>query len=151
MANSVTTQLILDGQRNAVIKIEGILDTSDIVAGGTIGTGGFTTTAGSNIIAFTAGALVPIYGQSVTFSDVNATFAPNTYITSVIDATHVAVNRNAKISNAAAAVTITGVAGTIVVADPQLLTGIDNTGSIKAGHFRKIGRVSCRERVYSSV
>lgn len=30
MANSVTTQLILDGPRNCVVKFEGILDTSDL-------------------------------------------------------------------------------------------------------------------------
>lgn len=29
MANSVNTQLILDGPRNVVVKVEGILDTSD--------------------------------------------------------------------------------------------------------------------------
>ena len=30
MANSVNTQIILDGPRNAIIKVEGILDTSDL-------------------------------------------------------------------------------------------------------------------------
>lgn len=29
MANSVTTQIILDGARNVVVKFEGVLDTSD--------------------------------------------------------------------------------------------------------------------------
>jgi hypothetical protein len=32
MANSVTTQVILDGPRNAVVKIEGVLDTSDLTS-----------------------------------------------------------------------------------------------------------------------
>lgn len=32
MANSVNTQTILDGPRNCVIKVEGILDTSDLAA-----------------------------------------------------------------------------------------------------------------------
>jgi hypothetical protein len=32
MANSVTTQVILDGARNAIIKIEGVLDTSDLAS-----------------------------------------------------------------------------------------------------------------------
>lgn len=30
MANSVTTQLLVDGPRNVVVKFEGILDTSDL-------------------------------------------------------------------------------------------------------------------------
>lgn len=30
MANSVTTQLLLDGPRNAIVKYEGVLDTSDV-------------------------------------------------------------------------------------------------------------------------
>lgn len=30
MANSTSTQVILDGARNAVVKIEGVLDTSDL-------------------------------------------------------------------------------------------------------------------------
>lgn len=30
MANSVNTQIILDGPRNCVVKVEGILDTSDL-------------------------------------------------------------------------------------------------------------------------
>lgn len=29
MANSITTQLLLDGPRNAIIKFEGVLDTAD--------------------------------------------------------------------------------------------------------------------------
>lgn len=32
MANSVTTQIIVDGPRNSVIKVVGILDTSDVSA-----------------------------------------------------------------------------------------------------------------------
>ena len=32
MANSVTTQVVLDGPRNIVIKVEGILDTSDLAS-----------------------------------------------------------------------------------------------------------------------
>lgn len=32
MANSVNTQIVQDGPRNAVIKVEGILDTSDLAS-----------------------------------------------------------------------------------------------------------------------
>ena len=32
MANSVTTQILIDGPRNLVIKLTGILDTSDVTA-----------------------------------------------------------------------------------------------------------------------
>ena len=32
MANSVNTQIVLDGSRNCVIKVEGILDTSDLAS-----------------------------------------------------------------------------------------------------------------------
>ena len=30
MANSVTTQILVDGPRNTVVKVEGVLDTSDL-------------------------------------------------------------------------------------------------------------------------
>ena len=32
MANSVNTQVVLDGPRNCVVKVEGILDTSDLAS-----------------------------------------------------------------------------------------------------------------------
>lgn len=32
MANSVTTQVLVDGERNVVVKLEGVLDTSDIAS-----------------------------------------------------------------------------------------------------------------------
>lgn len=32
MANSVTTQILLDGPRNTVVKFEGVLDTSDLAS-----------------------------------------------------------------------------------------------------------------------
>lgn len=32
MANSTTTQVVLDGSRNAIIKFEGVLDTSDLAS-----------------------------------------------------------------------------------------------------------------------
>lgn len=121
MANIVTRQVLLDGQRNAVIKLSGILDTADIAATGQIGASGFTTTLGANTIAFVAGALAPVVGQYVTFSDVAATFPAGTYITSITDATHIVVNNAALKTNAAAAVTITGTAGAVVLVDPAML------------------------------
>lgn len=141
MANSVTTQLILDGPRNVVFKVSGLLDTSDVAATGTIGASGFTTTTGSPIVAFVAGALPPTVGQFVTFSDGTTTFPAGTYIKSVTDATHVVMSNDALADNAAAAITITGTAGAIVLLDPSKLCGIDNTGTVKAGHFR-IGNIT---------
>jgi len=124
MANIVRRQILEDGPRNTIIKIAGILDTSDIAATGEIGASGFTTTAGSRNVAFVAGALVPTVGQYVTFSDTAATFVAGTYITAVTDATHIVVSTAALKDNAAAAVAITGTAGAIVILDPAFLEQI---------------------------
>lgn len=134
--NVVTTQLLVDGPRNVVIKFEGVIDTSDIAATGTIGASGFTTTIGSNAITFVAGALLPTLGQYVTFGDGVATFPAGTYITSIIDATHITVNNLAIKTNAAAAVTITGTAGAIVVADPALLDHLVDSTKTHASKLR---------------
>jgi len=128
MANLVKRQVIEDGPRNMIVKIVGVLDTSDVAATGTIGASGFTTTLGSNAVAFVAGALVPTLGQYLTFGDGVATFVAGTYITSIVDATHITVNNVALKNNAAAAVTITGTAGAVVAIDPALLFPI---GSIE--------------------
>lgn len=122
MSNVVTTQLLVDGPRNVVVKLEGILDSSDLSATGTIGASGFTTVIGSEAVSFVAGALVPVQGQYLTFGDSTTTFPAGTYITSVVDATHITVNNAAVAANAAAAVTITGTAGAIVVLDPAQLS-----------------------------
>lgn len=132
MANIYDRQLIVDGPRNTVVKLSGVLDTSDIGATGQIGASGFTTTIGSKVITFVAGALVPLVGQYVTFSDGTTTFPTKTYITSVDSATQVTVNNAALATNAAAAITITGAAGGLVIADPAVLVGWDNTGLLKA-------------------
>lgn len=132
MANLYSRQLIVDGPRNTVVKVAGVLDTSDIAATGNIGASGFTTAVGSKVITFVAGALVPMVGQYLTFSDGTTTFPAGTYVTSVDSATQVTVNNAAKVLNAAAAVTITGAAGGMVIADPLELAGYDNTGLLKA-------------------
>ena len=137
MSNVATTQIIQDGQRNVVIKFEGIVDTADIAQTGQIGASGFTTTIGSNAVTFVAGALVPTTGQYVTFSDGTTTFPTGTYITSVVDATHITVSNVAKATNAAAAITITGTAGGIVVADPSALSNmLDGPFASKAKYLR---------------
>ena len=136
MSNSLTTQLIVDGPRNTVIKVFGQVDTSDIAATGTIGGSGFTTTIGSNVVTFAAGALVPTLGQYVTFGDGTTTFNAGTYITGIVSATQITVSNVAKAANAAAAITITGTAGSIVLVDPAQLVGIDFSGTVKAAKFR---------------
>jgi len=125
--NVVTKQILLDGQRNVVVKVTGVLDTSDVAATGQIGASGFTTTTGSPNITFVAGALLPTLGQYVTFGDSADTFVAGTYITAITDATHIVVSTNALKDNAAAAVTITGTAGAVVVLDPAKLSAIDNS------------------------
>jgi hypothetical protein len=130
MANTSNIQILQDGPRNVVVKLIGIIDTSDVAAAGTIGASGFTTTLGSPNITFVAGALVPTVGQYLTFGDAAATFAANTYVVSITDATHIVVSSNALKTNAAAAVTITGVAGVAVLLDPTKLSGLGgNSGS----------------------
>lgn len=134
--NVLTSQILVDGPRNTVVKIVGVLDTSDVAATGTIGASGFTTTTGSNAITFVAGALLPTLGQYVTFGDSAATFVAGTYITSIIDATHITVNNVALKNNAAAAVTITGTAGAVVIADPAVLSDMVDSTETKATKLR---------------
>lgn len=132
MANSYRRQIIVDGPRNVVVLASGVLDTADIGVAGQIGASGFTTNIGSPNVAFVAGALAPMVGQYLTFGDGTTTFPAGTYIVSITDATHIVVSNNALANNAAAAVTITGVAGGMVLLDPAVLIGMDNTGLIKA-------------------
>ena len=139
--NVITKQILVDGPRNVVVKLTGIIDTSDVAATGQIGASGFTTTAGSPNITFVAGALLPTLGQYVTFSDSAATFVAGTYITAITDATHIVVSTNALKGNAAAAVTITGTAGAVVVLDPAKLSPIDNAFGTLATQVR-IDKVS---------
>jgi hypothetical protein len=129
MANLITRSVPVDGMRNTVVTIEGYFDTSDIAASGQIGSAGFTTTTGLKTITFTAGALTPTLGQFVTFSDGTTTFPAGTYITSIVSATSITVNNAATATNAAAAITITGTAGGIVIADPAVLSAMDDSGT----------------------
>jgi len=87
MANVTTIQTLVDGPRNVVLKLSGIVDTSDVSVTGTIGASGFTTTTGSKTVSFVAGALVPTVGQFLTFGDTAATFVAGTYVTSIISET----------------------------------------------------------------
>ena len=126
MSNVMTVQLLVDGPKNVVVKVDGVVDTSDIAVTGTIGASGFTTTLGLKTVAFVAGALVPTLGQYLTFGDSAATFVAGTYVTSVIDATHITVSTAALKNNAAAAVTITGTTGNVVLLDPALLSLVNS-------------------------
>jgi hypothetical protein len=136
MSNFMTVQKLVDGQKNVVIKVDGVVDTSDIAATGQIGASGFTTTIGSPNITFVAGALVPTLGQYVTFSDGTTTFPANTYITAITDATHIVVSNNALATNAAAAITITGTAGVVVLLDPAKLSDVIDISHTKATLLR---------------
>lgn len=128
MANVITVQKLLDGQNKIVIKVDGVVDTSDISVTGTIGASGFTTTTGLKTISFVAGALTPTLGQFVTFGDGTTTFPAGTYITGITSATAITVNNAATATNAAAAITITGTTGNVVLLDPVELGAYDNEG-----------------------
>lgn len=130
MANVITSQVLTDGQKNVTIKVDALIDTSDVAATGQIGASGFTTTIGSKTITFVAGALVPTLGQYLTFSDGTTTFPAGTYITSIISATSITVNNAATATNAAAAITITGTAGAVVLLDPAQLSAVANSGQL---------------------
>jgi hypothetical protein len=130
MANVITVQTLMDGPKNSIFKVDALIDTSDVAATGQIGASGFTTTIGSKTVTFVAGALVPTLGQYLTFSDGTTTFPANTYITSIISATSITVNNAALATNAAAAITITGTAGAIVLIDPALLSPVSNPNTL---------------------
>jgi len=116
MSNLIAKQVLIDGPKNYVVKIVGVIDTSDVAAAGTIGTAGVTTT-GSNTISFTAGALVPVVGQLITGASGTGTGIPaNAYVTSVISATSVTIST--AVTTGGTGWTFTGVAGAIVIADP---------------------------------
>jgi hypothetical protein len=115
----------MDGPRNCIIKIDGYVDTSDVSVTGQIGASGFSTTIGSKNVVFVAGALVPTLGQYLTFSDGTTTFPAGTYVTGITDATHITVSNAALALNTAAAITITGTTGAVVLIDPALLSAID--------------------------
>ena len=135
MSNVITTQLLVDGPKNVVIKVDGVVDTSDIAVTGTIGASGFTTTIGSRTVTFVAGALVPTLGQYLTFGDGTTTFLAGTYITAINSATSITVSRAALATNAAAAVTITGTTGNVVLIDPAFLSLV-NSDNLLASRLR---------------
>jgi len=113
MANAVNTQIILDGHRNAIVKVTGVLDTSNIAASGTLGTAGSgVTTNGSKVITFTAGGLSPTVGQGVTGTNIPA----GAYIASVQSTTQVTLNVAA--TGPGTGLTFSLVAGSVIIIDP---------------------------------
>lgn len=130
MANSVTYQTLVDGPLDCVIKIVGILDTSDVSATGTLGaSASAATTSGSKNITFTAGGLTPTIGQIVTGTGIPS----GTYVVSFTTTTAV-------LSNAATAtntgLTLTLSAGAVVAVDPAALAAMDNTNQQYATQVR---------------
>lgn len=127
MANIVTQQLLVDGSRNAVVKIVGILDTSDVAATASL-TGG-ATTLGSAVITFTS-STAPIKGQYVTGTGIPA----SSYILSVDGATQVTLNNAATATNTG--LTFTLVAGAIVAVDPAQLGFMDFANQQRPNQIR---------------
>jgi hypothetical protein len=129
MANSSTIQVLEDGPKHLVVKFEGVLDTSDIAATGTLGTAATgATTLNSNTISFTAGGLQPMQGQYVTGTGIPA----GAYIVSFNTTTAVL---SAVATATGASLTFTLVAGAIVIADPALVSYIDPAKEAKATRF----------------
>lgn len=140
MANSFTTQLLVDGPNNVVIKAEGVLDTSDLSATGTLGTAATgVITLNSKVITFTAGGLAPVVGQYVTSSGGTGTLASGSYIVSVDSSTQVTLNAAATASGSGA--TFTLVAGAVCVADPVLLSNFDVADEVTATKL-KINKIT---------
>jgi len=122
MANLVTTEILADGPKYYIVKVVGVIDTSDIAATGTIGTAGVTTT-GSAVVTFTAGALVPTVGQYVTATGGTGTGIPaGAYVLSIQSATQITLN--VPVVTGGTGWTITGTAGAIVVVDPSQMQQI---------------------------
>jgi hypothetical protein len=119
MANTTSIQILEDGPRNVIIKVEGVLDTSDVAATGTLGASASgATTINSPNITFTAGGLAPLVGQYVTGTGIPA----GTYLVSSTATTGV-LSANATATGSG--LTFTLVAGNIVILDPAMLSQID--------------------------
>jgi hypothetical protein len=122
--NILTIQKLIDGNSKVVIKVDGVVDTSDIAATGTLGTAATgATTTGSTTITFTAGGLLPVQGQYVTGTGIPA----GAYIVS-FTTTSAVLNVAATATNSG--LTFTLVAGNIVLLDPALLSPVDQNGTI---------------------
>lgn len=121
MANSITHQILQDGPRNVVLKVEGVLDTADIGAGTSLTSG--VTTTGSTAITFAANTvLVPGQFISGTGIPAGAYVVSNTTTTAVISAAATAANTG---------LTFTVTAGNTVILDPALRSAKDNaTGNL---------------------
>jgi hypothetical protein len=137
MANTTSIQILEDGPRNVIIKVEGVLDTSDVAATGTLGasaSGG--TTINSPNITFTAGGLAPLVGQYVTGTGIPA----GTYLISSTATTGV-LSANATATGSG--LTFTLVAGNIVILDPATLSQIDYSQNLNCK------KVAVRSIVYN--
>ncbi|MDE2097569.1 MAG: hypothetical protein KGL39_10010 [Patescibacteria group bacterium] len=127
MANSITIQTLVDGPRNVVVKFEGVIDTADVEATGSLTSG--ATTTGSPVITF-ASSTAPVQGQYLTGTGIPA----STYIKSVDSATQATLSQNATATNTG--LTFTLVAGAIVVADPAILDYINDSWKTRASKVR---------------
>ena len=131
MANVVTRQILVDGPRNVVVKLAGILDTADLMpTGAAITTGSLTTTVGSRTVTYTAAGAGPVVGQYVTFSDGTTTFPAGTYIRSILSSTSCILS-NAALT-AVTTVVMTAVVGVAVALDPAELSTLNgqSTGPV---------------------
>ena len=132
MANTVTSQLLVDGPRNCVVKFEGIMDTSDLAATGTLGTAATgATTINTPNITFTAGGLAPMVGQYVTGTGIPA----GTYLKSFTTTTAI-LSANATATGSSLTFTLT--AGNIVLVDPAALSAIWESQTATRLVIRKI-------------
>ena len=129
MANSVSLTTLVDGPKHYGVKFEGVLDTSNIAATGTLGTAATgATTLGSTTISFTAGGLQPLQGQYVTGTGIPA----NAYIVSFTTTTAIL---NVPATATGASLTFTLVAGNVVIADPAIVSNIDPALGTKPTRF----------------
>ena len=129
MVDAVTTQVTLDGAANYVMKVVGILDTSDVSATGTLGAASSgVTTLGSATVSFTAGGLAPVTGQLVTGTGIPA----GTYI---VSATTTSAVLSAAATAANTGLTFTLVAGAIVIADPATMCSMLGINGVPPTQF----------------
>lgn len=122
MANTLSTQLLVDGPRNVVVKLEGVLDTSDFGASTSLTSA--ATTTGSPSITFASNTVL-LPGQFISGTGIPT----GTYVLSVESATAATLSANATATNTGLTLTVS--AGGLVILDPAKLSAIDNaTGQL---------------------
>jgi hypothetical protein len=99
---------------------------------GTIGTAGAPAAIGSNVLNITAGAVTPIRGQTLIFSDGTNTYDPGTYVIGVVSTTQILLSSPAKI--ASTGLTITGTIVTVNVA--RIYTPLNNAQYASSSVFQ---------------